>query len=254
MRVLEDKIVIITGARSGIGRAAAKLFVRHGARIVVNARGREGLDSLVREIADEGGEAVALAGDIADEGTHVELVALARARFGGLDVALNNAGTLGPLQPTNEVDARAWEEALRVNLTAAFFAAKHQIPALSDRGGGSLVFTSTFVGHTVGMPGMAAYSASKAGVLGLVQSLAAELGPRRIRVNALLPGGTDTPMGREVASTPEVRAAIERMHALRRIAEPEEIAASALYLASDLSSFTTGAALLADGGISIYRG
>ncbi|HWB74758.1 MAG TPA: SDR family NAD(P)-dependent oxidoreductase, partial [Nannocystaceae bacterium] len=182
MQLLQDKVAIITGASTGIGRAAAKLFVRHGARVVVNARGREGLDSLASELGDG---AVVLAGDVGDEGTHVQLVALARDRFGGLDVAFNNAGTLGPMQATTEVDARAWDDALRVNLTAAFFAAKHQIPALSDRGGGSLVFTSTFVGHTVGMPGMAAYSASKAGVLGLVQSLAAELGPRRIRVNAL---------------------------------------------------------------------
>jgi NAD(P)-dependent dehydrogenase (short-subunit alcohol dehydrogenase family) len=141
-----------------------------------------------------------------------------------------------------------------VNLTSAFLAAKHQIPAMLRRGEGSIVFTSTFVGHTVGMPGMAAYAAGKAGVLGLVRALAAELGPRRIRVNALLPGGTDTPMGRVVITTPEVRAHIEGLHALQRLATPEEIASSALYLASAMSSFTTGTAMLADGGVSIFRG
>jgi NAD(P)-dependent dehydrogenase (short-subunit alcohol dehydrogenase family) len=124
---------------------------------------------------------------------------------------------------------------------------------MSDRGGGSLIFTSTFVGYTVGFPGMAAYAASKAGLIGLTQVLAAELGIKGIRVNAILPGGTDTPMGRAVAATPETKAFVERLHALKRIAEPEEIARSVLHLASDASSFMTGAALLVDGGVSISR-
>jgi NAD(P)-dependent dehydrogenase (short-subunit alcohol dehydrogenase family) len=124
-----------------------------------------------------------------------------------------------------------------------------------ERGGGSIIFTSTFVGHSVGMPGMTAYAASKAGLIGLVQVLAAEFGARGIRVNALLPGGTDTPASVTNApgAGPEVLAFVEGLHALKRIAKPEEIARSALYLASDASSFTTGAALLADGGVSINR-
>jgi NAD(P)-dependent dehydrogenase (short-subunit alcohol dehydrogenase family) len=122
-----------------------------------------------------------------------------------------------------------------------------------DRGGGSLIFTSTFVGHTAGMPGVAAYAASKAGLIGLVQALAAEFGPRNIRVNALLPGGTETPMAQAMIGTPEGRRFVETMHALKRIAQPDEIAKSALYLASDMSSFTTGTAMLVDGGVSINR-
>ena len=122
-----------------------------------------------------------------------------------------------------------------------------------DRNGGSLIFTSTFVGYTVGLPNMAAYSASKAGIIGLTKALAAEFGPKGIRVNALLPGGTDTPMGRSFANTPDVLAFVHGLHALKRMASPEEIAKSALYLASDASSFTTGSALLADGGVSINR-
>ena len=146
-----------------------------------------------------------------------------------------------------------WHETLDTNLTSAFVGAKYQIPAMLARGGGSLIFTSTFVGHTLGLPGMAAYAASKAGLIGLTQVLAAEFGAQGVRVNALLPGGTDTPMGRAFTDTPESLAFVQHMHALKRLAQPEEIARSALYLASDASSFTTGIALLADGGVSICR-
>ncbi len=254
MNMLQGKIAIITGASSGIGRAAAKLFAQEGAKVVVAARRRPELDTLVDEIGRAGGQAVALAGDVGDERFAKALVALATDRFGGLDVAFDNAGTLGTMGPTPELDASAWEDTLRINLTSAFFAAKHQIPAMLKRGGGSVVFTSTFVGYTAGMPGMAAYAASKSGLIGLTQALATEFGAQGIRVNALLPGGTDTPMGRVVASTPEALDFVRRLHAMRRIATPEEIAQSALYLASDASSFTTGIALLADGGVSIQRG
>ena len=115
---------------------------------------------------------------------------------------------------------------MAVNLTAAFLGAKYQIPAMLDRGEGSLIFTSTFVGHTAGMPGVAAYAASKAGLIGLTLSLAAEFGPKGIRVNALLPGGTDTPMAEAWVSTPEAKAFVEGLHALKRRARPEEIAQS----------------------------
>lgn len=251
MQALSNQVAIVTGASSGIGRASAKLFAAEGAKVVLGARRAGPLDEVVSEIRAAGGEAVALAGDVRDEGFAAALVELATTRFGGLDVALNNAGAVGPLAALSEVTTEAWEDTLRVNLTSAFFAAKHQIPAMQRRGRGSLVFTSTFVGHTAGMPGMGAYAASKAGLIGLVQVLAAELGPSGIRVNALLPGGTDTPMGRSVASTPEARQYVSNLHALKRIAEPEEIAHSALYLATN--GFTTGTALLADGGVSIAR-
>jgi NAD(P)-dependent dehydrogenase (short-subunit alcohol dehydrogenase family) len=194
-----------------------------------------------------------VAGDVRDEAFAAELVANAAREFGGLDVAFNNAGTLGEMGATADVSVQGWRDTLETNLTAAFLAAKQQIPALLARGAGSLIFTSTFVGHTVGIPGAAAYAASKAGLIGLVQTLAAELGPRGVRVNALLPGGTDTPMARAMNAAPEAWAFVERLHALKRIATSEEQARSALYLASDLSSFTTGTALLADGGVSINR-
>jgi NAD(P)-dependent dehydrogenase (short-subunit alcohol dehydrogenase family) len=121
------------------------------------------------------------------------------------------------------------------------------------RGGGSLIFTSTFVGYTAGIPGAAAYAASKAALIGLTQALAVEFGQQGIRVNALLPGGTDTPMARQMNSSEEALAGVRRLHALKRMASPEEQARAALYLASDASSFTTGIALLSDGGVSIHR-
>ncbi len=254
MAALMNKVAIVTGASSGIGRAAALLFAREGARVLVAARREEPLQALVEEIASAGGQAVAMAGDVSDEAVARELVARACAQFGGMDVAFNNAGILGEMAPAPDLPLSAWEATLRTNLTSAFLAAKFQLPALVARGGGSLIFTSSFVGHTVGFPGMSAYAASKSGLIGLTQCLASEWGAQGIRVNALLPGGTDTPMGRHVANTPEAMAQVQGLHALRRLAHPDEVARSALYLASDASSFTTGSALLVDGGVSIHRG
>jgi NAD(P)-dependent dehydrogenase (short-subunit alcohol dehydrogenase family) len=253
MRELDGKTAIVTGASSGIGRAAARLFAERGAKVVVGARRRDALDDLVAEIEAEGGEAVAHAGDVRDEACAQGLVGLAVERFGGLDIAFNNAGTLGEMGALGDLSLEGWRETLDVNLTGAFLGAKHQIPAMLSRGGGSLVFTSTFVGHKVGFPGMAAYGAAKAGLVGLARVIAAEYGAQGIRANALLAGGTDTPMGAEVANTPETIAFVEGLHALKRIAQPDEIAQAALFLASDASSFVTGSAMAADGGVSISR-
>lgn len=253
MSALSNKVAIITGASSGIGYATAKLFAREGAKLVVAARRRPELDALVEEITQTGGRAVALVGDVKDDSFAKDLVGLAKTEFGGLDVAFNNAGTMGEMGATTDVSLSEWEDMIRTNLTSAFLGAKYQIPAMLERGGGSLIFTSTFVGYTVGFPGTAAYAASKAGLIGLTQTLASEFGARGVRANALLPGGTDTPMGRIFANTPETLAFVQGLHALKRMASPDEIAQSALYLASDASSFTTGSALLADGGVSINR-
>ncbi|MCW8988341.1 MAG: SDR family oxidoreductase [Gammaproteobacteria bacterium] len=253
MSLLFDKVAIVTGASSGIGYATSKLFAKEGAKVVVAARRQAELDALVDEITQEGGHAIALAGDVKDENFAEALVDLATGHFGGLDVAFNNAGTMEWMGDTREVQLSEWEDTLNTNLTSAFLGAKYQIPALLERSSGSLIFTSSFVGYTVGFPQTAAYSASKAGIIGLTQALATEFGSKGIRVNALLPGATDTPMGRAFANTPEIVAFVEGLYALKRMALPEEIARSALYLASDVSSFTTGTALLVDGGVSINR-
>ncbi|TGR30340.1 MULTISPECIES: SDR family oxidoreductase [unclassified Mesorhizobium] len=251
MLALSNKIAIVTGASSGIGRATAKLFAEEGARLVISARRQTELDAIAAEIEDAGGTAVALAGDVTDETYAKALVELAVGSFGGLDIALNNAGPVGLMGPVPDMSAQTWHGTIDTNLTSAFLGAKYQIPAMLERGGGSLIFTSSFVGYTAGMPGMAAYAAAKAGLIGLTQVLAAEYGPKGLRVNALLPGGTDTPGA--TTTTPEARAFVEGLHALKRMAQPQEIARSALYLASDASSFTTGTALFADGGVSISR-
>jgi NAD(P)-dependent dehydrogenase (short-subunit alcohol dehydrogenase family) len=255
MRALADKVAIVTGASSGIGRATARLFAREGASVVVSARREPELDALVAEIEEAGDDAVAVPGDVRDEALAKALVETAVGRFGGLDVAFNNAGVIGEMAPVFELSLAAWRDVIETNLTGAFLGARHQVPAMIERGGGSLIFTSTFVGYTAGMPGMAAYAASKAGLIGLTQVLAAEFGAKGIRANAILPGGTDTPASITNApgAGPEVLAFVENLHALKRMARPEEIARSVLHLASDASSFMTGAAVLVDGGVSINR-
>lgn len=250
---LDGKVAIVTGASSGIGRAIAGLFAAQGARLIVAARRRELLDSLVDEIEGAGGCAWALAGDVADESYARALVGEAKSQFGGLDIAINNAGALGPMGSTPEVTREAWDETMATNLTSAFLAAKYQIPAMLDRGAGSLIFVSSFVGYTAAMPGVATYAASKAGLIGLMKSLAVEYGPLGIRVNALLPGGTQTAMADEMVNTEEMKAFVRNMHALKRIAKPDEQARAALFLASDAASFVTGSAMLVDGGVSINK-
>lgn len=253
MTRLQDKVAIVTGASAGIGRATAKLFAAEGAKVVVGARRQVELDTLVAEIVADGGQAVALAGDVQSEAYAEALVALAVERFGRLDVAFNNAGTLGEAGPSTGVSEAGFAETLSINLTASFLGAKHQIAQMLENGGGSVIFTSTFVGHSFAFPGVAAYAASKSGLIGLTQALAAEFGPSSVRVNAILPGAVDTAMYREMNDTAESQAFITNLHALKRVATPEELARSVLYLASDDSAFVTGTASLVDGGASITR-
>ena len=249
---LADKTIIVTGASSGIGATAALMFAEEGANVVLGARREALLDELVGKIDHGNGHAISLAGDIGNEAYAAELVRLAKAEFGGLDAAFNNAGIMGDMAPIPDMASDNWLDVMTTNLTSAFFAAKHQIPAMKDRGGGSILFTSSFVGHTnAGMPGMGAYAASKAGLVGLVQSIAAEHGADNIRANALLPGGTKTAMA---GDDPTIHDYIAGLHPLNRMAAPEEIARAALFLLSDQAAFVTGSAMLADGGISIKLG
>jgi len=251
---LQNKVAIVTGAGSGIGRAAALLLAHHGAKLILVARDRLRLEEVASEIRHANGIAECICGDARNESTAVNAVNASASHFGGLDIAFNNVGDFGALGPTPDIDVEAWNCVIEANLTSAFLGAKHQIPAMLQRGGGSVVFTASFVGNSVGWPGTAAYSAAKAGVCGLVRSLAVEFGPQNIRVNAILAGGTDTRMIAPVIDTPEKRAALEKLYPLRRIAQPEEMAQAVLYLASDAASFVTGSSLVVDGGISVAVG
>ena len=247
---LHDKTIIVTGASSGIGAAAAGLFAAEGAQLVLGSRRVENLEIVAERINSAGGEAVWLAGDVREHGYAQALVDLALSKFGKLDGAFNNAGAVGAMTAVAEMEVADWNDVIATNLTSAFLAAKAQIPVLAARGGGSIVFTSSFVGYgNGGLPGMAAYAASKAGLIGLTQSLGSEHAAANVRVNALLPGGTITPAGGE--GNPDVLAFIAGLHPMKRMAAPVEIAQAALFLLGDRSSFMTGSPMLVDGGVSV---
>ncbi len=252
---LENKVAIITGASSGIGWSTAKLFAQEGAKLVITARRENLLEKLAAEILDAGGHVTYLAGDIQSEEHNKELVAKALSDFGRLDIGFHNAGIIGAQKSVLDISLSEWHDTVNTNLTSGFLCAKHQIPALLESGEGSLIFTSSFVGHASGIPNHSDYAASKAGIIGMVKALAVEFGPDALRVNALLPGGTDTPMNFANApdAGPEVLDFVNSIHALKRIAKPEEIAKAAVFLASRDSSFVTGSAMLVDGGVSISK-
>lgn len=241
---LTGQVAIVTGASRGIGRATARLLAEHGAALVLNARDEAALNAVVSELRRSGCEALGVAGDVVLDDTQARLVDAAVRSFGGLDIAIHNAGVVGPIGPLSELEPQAWWQVLDTNLTAAYLGARRQIPAMLARGGGSIVFTSSFVGTSVGLPGMAAYGAAKAGLMGLVKGITADHASEGIRANALLPGGVDTDMAGDQAQKDWAAG----LHAMKRIARPEEIAAAALFLVSPMASFVAGTALFADGG------
>ena len=247
---LEGKTIVVTGASSGIGAAGAELFAKEGANVVLGARRSAELGALAARIQVGNGRAVVLAGDVRDAGYAEALVDLAVREFGGLDGAFNNAGIVVEMLPVPDMAKAIWDDVVSVNLTSAFLAAKAQIPAIRKRGGGSIVFTSSFVGFSNGgLPGMGAYAASKAGMNGLAQSLASDHASEGIRVTALMPGGTITPAGGE--GNPDVMSFVANLHPVKRMASAQEIAQAALFLLSDRSSFMTGSPMIVDGGMSV---
>lgn len=244
MKLLQNQVAIVTGASAGIGAATARILSAHGAAVVLNARQPAPLHALAAAIEADGGRACVVTGDVTRADTHQRCVAAALQHFGGLDIAVNNAGSTGTMRPLAELQIEEWDITLQSNLGAAFLAARAQIPALLQRGGGALVFTSSFVGSSAGLPGMAAYGAAKAGLMGLVKGITADYAAQGIRANAVLPGGTQTAMAGD--ETQQAWAA--GLHAMKRLAQPAEIAAAILFLASPMASFIAGSALYADGG------
>jgi NAD(P)-dependent dehydrogenase (short-subunit alcohol dehydrogenase family) len=232
---LQGKVAIVTGAGSGIGRAAAALFAAEGASVI--AADLHNAD----ETADAG-----------DEEAVARLVALARERFGGLDIFFANAGISGGLKGIFEQEVADWQEILRVNLIGPWLAVKHAAPAMKERGGGSIICTASVAGLRAGAGGPA-YSASKAGVISLVETAAVQLVGANIRVNAICPGLIETNMTAPIyqwARDKGAEKSIGQLNPLQRGGQPDEIARAALFLASDESSYVNGHALVVDGGLS----
>jgi meso-butanediol dehydrogenase / (S,S)-butanediol dehydrogenase / diacetyl reductase len=247
---LGGKVALVTGGGTGIGAATARRLAAEGAHVVLLGLEPEPLEDVAREI-----DGVAVVGDAADEGASRSAVANAVDRFGGLDVLVGCAGSAeaGALV---EMEPEFWATSLRNNLDTAVVSARAALPALLERGGGSVVFISSVGGLSAG-PGIASYSTAKAGLLGLTRSLAVDYGPRGIRVNAVCPGWVVTRMTEGVLSDFAARRGMSQEEGfrqvssvvpLRRPAQPEEIAAVCLFLVSEEASFVTGSVLVADGG------
>jgi NAD(P)-dependent dehydrogenase (short-subunit alcohol dehydrogenase family) len=245
---VNGKVALVTGAGRGIGRATAELLAARGARVVVADLDAEAATEVVKSIAGSGGEAVSVGGDVTDESAVEAMVGTATERFGRLDCAVNNAGISAPPCPIHQLDLERWDHTLSTNLTSMFLCLKHEVGALLGTGGGSIVTMSSVAG-AIGFPSVADYVASKHGVLGLTKTVAGDLAGSGIRVNAICPGSTDTPMMRGfIGDSDEVEQAMTQMVPMGRLGSPEEVAEAAVWLCSDLSSFVTGTTLFVDGG------
>ncbi len=246
-----DQSIIVTGAGSGIGRAAAILFASEGGSVVV-ADLTEGADETARLIGEAGGTALAIRMDAGSEDDVIRTVALARDRFGGLDVLFANAGISGGMANIFDTDVALITEVLRVNLVGPYLAIKHGAPEIAKRGKGAIVLTASVAGLRSGA-GSPAYSASKAGVINLAAVAAQQLSGSNVRVNALCPGLTETGMTKptfDYARSADKMDRLGRLNPLHRGAQPEELAKVALFLASDDASYVNGQALAVDGGLS----
>jgi NAD(P)-dependent dehydrogenase (short-subunit alcohol dehydrogenase family) len=242
--------VIITGAAGGIGRAAATMFARAGARLTLTDRDRGRGEETLDLARGAGGPAQLVIGDISSEPFVEKVVAAAVARDGRLDAAFNNAGIVSDLaEPVDKFTLEEWDRVLRINLTSVFLCMKHEARAMLATGGGAIVNTASALGQ-VAQYNMPAYCASKAGILGLTRATALDYATRNIRVNAIMPGVIETPMTQEgvFVKTPGLEQVLLAQHPIGRFGRPEEIASVALFLCSDAASFVTGHALAADGG------
>jgi NAD(P)-dependent dehydrogenase (short-subunit alcohol dehydrogenase family) len=249
---LSGKRAIITGAASGIGRASLLLFAREGARVLAVDREVAALDAAVTEAAAVGGSALALAADAGDEASVADVVGRCVAEWGGVDAVFANAGVSGGRIPLLEQTVEQWQEILRVNLIGPWLMIKHAAPAMIGQGGGSIVCTAS-VAALRANAGASPYSASKAGVVSLVQTAANALSGTGVRVNAICPGLIETGMTRPIFDLARARgteAWIGQLNPLQRHGRPDEIAAAALFLASDESSYVNGQAFAVDGGLS----
>lgn len=247
----DNKIVLITGASSGIGEATAYAFAREGARLFLVARRDDKGEAVAANIRERGGTAVFHRADMADRAQIAAMVQACVSHYGGLDVAFNNAGIDGAFNvDTPEHPEDVWDDLLAINLTGVWFCMRHQIPAMLESGGGSIVNMASMAG-VKGFPGSSGYAASKFGVVGITKAAALEFADRGIRVNAVCPAVIRSEMADRVFGTnePDKEATAGGWHPIGRIGEPEEVADAVLWLASDEASFVTAEAIKIDGGL-----
>lgn len=254
MSAMNDRVALVTGASSGIGRATAEAFAAKGAKVVVAARRRDELDSLVAEIESGGGTATAVRTDVSSTEDVERMVAHALEAFGRLDYAVNNAGIEGEFAGIVDLNEEEWDRVLDINLRGTFLCMKHEARAMLDGGHGGAIVNIGSVNSFLGFPTGAAYVTSKHGLIGLTSSVSAELAPQGIRVNLVCPGIIDTPMHRRlrglIGDEAYDRGVLPSIH-LRRAGSAEEIARTVVFLCSDDASYITGTTLTPDGGFTL---
>lgn len=246
MNTLENKVAIVTGAGSGIGKAIALLYAKEGAKVVVSDINEKGGKEVVEEIKSKGGQATFIKADTSNPDDNKNIVDQVVQQFGGLHIAVNNAGIGGPLSPVGEYPIDGWDKVIAINLSGVFYGMRYQIPGMIAAGGGSIVNMASILGK-VGTKGSCAYVAAKHGVIGLTETAALEYATQNIRVNAIVPGYILTPLLTNSLSD-EAMKALVGLHPMGRLGTSEEVAELALWLNSDKASFVTGSYYNVDGG------
>ena len=244
MKILENKVAIITGAASGIGKAAAVLYAREGARVVVSDIDEKAGNAVVDEIKKSGGEAIFVKADSSDPEANKNLVDQTVKKYGKLDIAVNNAGIGGPLGATGEYPIDGWQKVININLSGVFYGMRYQIPAMSQ--GGSIVNVASILGMACTRLSPS-YVAAKHGVVGLTKTAALEYADKNIRINSIGPGYIKTPLITNSLDEATIKSLVA-LHPIGRLGESEEVAELILWLGSDKSSFVTGSYYPVDGG------